>query len=159
MQCPHLRRYPTCQGTTTCVGQRAWPAEHRLVIWPALQSNSLAHFESPSQLHFGHQDARVSSLPATIRFREDPHVLSPSWGNSLCNRTSSSAVSVIRCPLEHPPPISWVSRLTRSQTPSPLEKRTSPPKMAVGSLPRENHRISLSKTWASTDSPGNYFPK
>lgn len=103
MQCPHLRCHPTCQGTTTRVGQRARPAEHRLATWPALQSNSLAHSESPSQLHFGLQDAKVPSLPAMIRFRGDPHVLSPSWGNSLCARTSSSAACVIRCPLEHPP--------------------------------------------------------
>lgn len=104
MQCPHLRRYPTCQGTITPVGQRAQPTEHHLAIRPALQRNSLTHFESPSQLHFGYQDARVSSLPVTIRFREDPHVVSPSWGNSLCcSGPGAQQLSVIRCPLEHPP--------------------------------------------------------
>lgn len=91
---------PACRASP---GDLARPAEHRLATWPALQSNSLAHSESPSQLHFGLQDAKVPSLPAMIRFRGDPHVLSPSWGNSLCARTSSSAACVIRCPLEHPP--------------------------------------------------------
>ena len=131
MQCPHLRRYPTCQGTIAPVGQRAQPTEHHLAIQPALHRNNLARFESPSQLHFGHQDARVSSLTATIRFREDPHVVSPFWGNSLCARTRSSAVKCHMLPPGAPTLQSAGSPDSQGvRLPSPLDKRTSP-KMAV----------------------------
>ena len=103
MQCPHLRRYPTCQGTIAPVGQRAQPTEHHLAIQPALHRNNLARFESPSQLHFGHQDARVSSLTATIRFREDPMWSLLPGATVSVPGPGAQQLSVTCCPLEHPP--------------------------------------------------------
>lgn len=122
---PTPQMSPNMSGNNHTQGAAGPACRTSLAIWPALQNNSLAHFESPSQLHFGLQDAKVPSLPAMIRSRGD-FTCSPSWGTVSVPEPAARSAAAIRRPREHPPSNQLGLQTHKESDSPPLDKRTSP---------------------------------